>query len=69
MRINSPRKSQKQSLFYSIMQFQEKKAAKRKFTEDEEYAANIRDERKEYKQALKKKIRLEKEQQVINYDK
>ena len=50
------------------MHLQEKKAAKRKFTEDEEYAANIRDERKEYKQALKKKIRLEKEQQVINYD-
>ena len=55
-------------MFYLIMQFQEKKAAKRKFTEDEEYAANIREERKEYKQALKKKIRIEKEHQVISYD-
>ena len=48
------------------MHLQEKKAAKRKFTENEEHAANIREERKEYKQALKKKIRLEKEQQVIH---
>ena len=48
-----------------LTNLQEKKAAKRKFGEDEEYAANVREERKEYKLALKKKIRLEKERQVI----
>ena len=48
-----------------LTNLQEKKAAKRKFSEDEEYAANVREERKEYKLALKKKIRLEKERQVI----
>ena len=58
--------SKQKSLSNLIMHLQEKKAAKRKFTENEEHAANIREERKEYKQALKKKIRLEKEQQVID---
>merc|ERR1712018_454286 len=46
------------------LRLEERKAAKRKFSEDKEYAANIREERKEYKQALKKKMKLEKERYI-----
>merc|ERR1712062_669383 len=38
------------------LRLEERKAAKRKFSEDKEHAVNIREERKEYKQALKKKM-------------
>merc|ERR1711899_314123 len=46
------------------LRLEERKAAKRKFSEDKEHAANIREERKEYKQALKKKMKLEKERYI-----
>ena len=49
----------------SISFLQERKAAKRKLSEDKEYDENIRKERKEYKQAIKKKMKLENQREVI----
>ena len=52
----------------SISFLQERKAAKRKLSEDKEYDENIRKERKEYKQAIKKKMKLENQREVIQID-